>query len=476
MNDSNETQLAPRVRPFWQRVYFVLAAFVFLTIGSSAFLNHWLTRLYTETVETNRQWSVLREQFSQLGLLAAEVNAPGNDVFDSRDVAGESRRMEAAFALFEKQTARLRAQVETNLPEQDSQPIIREIDHASAAMIEMVGQARQLFQLLADGQEQLAAARMAAMDRNFAAVNRELVAVRSSISQVQAKEFDAQSKLSESVRRMALVLAGAILLVSAGLAVHGWQLDRHRQSHQRERELQMAALVESEERFRDLFENTSDLIQSVLPDGRFIFVNPAWHRTLGYTPEDLKSLRVFDIVHPDHRERCGAVFQRIMAGERISLVQTAFLAKDGREIFVEGNAHCQFKDGQPTATRAIFRDCTERLRAQLEMEKAREAAEHAAQAKSEFLANMSHEIRTPMNGVIGMTHLLLDTRLDETQRDYAQTIAASGQALLRDHVLAQGLCQAAPQFALKPGAMLETKPLQMGSNANNDCSGLRPTP
>ncbi len=156
-------------------------------------------------------------------------------------------------------------------------------------------------------------------------------------------------------------------------------------------------------------------------------------RIYGYEPSAFVPTldRLAEIVHPDDRaafrEAIDATLYRGVPYDYTHRI----IRRDGEERVVHRRGRVVFDEGgHPVEMIGTVQDVTERRRAEEDLEKAKEVAEAASQAKSEFLANMSHEIRTPMNGVIGMTGLLLDTDLDPEQREYAQTVRASGENLL----------------------------------------------
>src|SRR4029450_13011927 len=115
---------------------------------------------------------------------------------------------------------------------------------------------------------------------------------------------------------------------------------------------------------RAVIENASDMIQSCRPDGSFEFVNRAWLEKLGYEPEEVKGLVLWDVIHPDEMEHCQLAFARAIQGETIEDVRTAFITKDRSKLPVEGNATSRFVDDEVIATHSFFRDITERLRAE----------------------------------------------------------------------------------------------------------------
>ncbi|MCS6909010.1 MAG: GAF domain-containing protein [Anaerolineales bacterium] len=134
-----------------------------------------------------------------------------------------------------------------------------------------------------------------------------------------------------------------------------------------ERKLAEEALRESEERYRSFIERTTDLVQSVGPDGRFLYVNRAWHVTLGYTPEDLATLTVFDIINPEDLPHCQLLFRKIFQGESVYNIEVTFITKSGARVQLEGNSMPHIINGQVVSAQSIFRDVTERRRTEAEL-------------------------------------------------------------------------------------------------------------
>jgi PAS domain S-box-containing protein len=137
------------------------------------------------------------------------------------------------------------------------------------------------------------------------------------------------------------------------------------------------ALTDSEARYRDLFENANDLVQSVDAEGRILYVNRAWRETLGYEAEDLPRLRLFDIIDPESRAHCAETFQRVLRGEKMGRIDAVFRTRDGRRIVVEGTVNVRLEAGRAVSTRAIFRDVTESREGEAALRASQQAAADA---------------------------------------------------------------------------------------------------
>jgi PAS domain S-box-containing protein len=222
------------------------------------------------------------------------------------------------------------------------------------------------------------------------------------------------------------------VVAAAFLAVFGWLLALQRrvakqaetieEKHQRELYL--------ESRYQEIFENANDLVMSIDREGHFIYANPAARRTLGYTEDELKRMSFVELAPLEHRQEAAELLRRLVEGEELARIELRLCTPAGAQVFLDGINNSQFSEGRFVSARAIFRDMTEVVKHQRELESAKAKAEAANRAKSEFLANMSHEIRTPMNGVTGTLELVLDTELDPAQREYLKMAKDSSDSLL----------------------------------------------
>jgi PAS domain S-box-containing protein len=120
-------------------------------------------------------------------------------------------------------------------------------------------------------------------------------------------------------------------------------------------------LVESEEKYKDLFDNANDLIHILDPAGQILYANNAWLKTLNYSADELNGRQISSVIAEEYLEIFIAYRKKVLAGfDDHDGISTCYVGKDGKRVFVEGHITCKFKDGIPQYTRAILRDISKR--------------------------------------------------------------------------------------------------------------------
>jgi PAS domain S-box-containing protein len=190
---------------------------------------------------------------------------------------------------------------------------------------------------------------------------------------------------------------------------------------------QMAERSRAENALQQIMDHSLDVICTFDAEGRFLQVNRACEAIWGYRADELIGRPFMEMVHPDDRQKTMAADASILSGVSASGFENRYLRKDGSVVPILWTAN--WSEALQINV-CVARDVTARKQMEIELLRAKEAAEAANRAKSEFLASMSHEIRTPMNGIIGMTDLVLETELDREQREYLGMAKTSAHALL----------------------------------------------
>ncbi|MGA2259094.1 MAG: response regulator, partial [Thermoguttaceae bacterium] len=208
-----------------------------------------------------------------------------------------------------------------------------------------------------------------------------------------------------------------------------------------------------------ILDATIDGIITIDEQGTIEAANPATERLFGYTLPELIGANVKMLMpspyHEMHdtyldnyrrtgerkiigigrevvgRRKDGTVFPMDLSISEINVGERRMFTGLVHDVTQRKQAEEDLRAARDELENRVRQRTAELERANAELAQAKDAAEAANRAKSAFLANMSHEIRTPMNAIIGMTELVLQSKLAPRQRDFMKVVAESGDALLR---------------------------------------------
>lgn len=189
-----------------------------------------------------------------------------------------------------------------------------------------------------------------------------------------------------------------------------------------ERKLAVRLAKFNEARYRFIFEHNPDMVCLYDLNGQLLGVNPATERITGYSAGELLGRQASEFIDQPERGKVLRKFKKVLRGQPQTF-ELSILDQKGERLFLHTSIVPLMMNGVIIDIYSISKNITALMKTKKELHK-------ATQAKGEFLANMSHEIRTPVNAVVGLTYLLLETELDENQKDYVHKVQSASRSLV----------------------------------------------
>lgn len=410
----------------WYHLYYILAVVGVAAISFSVFLNHTIIEKYNASIEQNRQWSMRLKLISELSRIAADVNAPGNDVFENHDVAAERQRLESHLTKLQRKLKDIRGQFQyLGILDRDRYPRLEpDLQAIERSLREQAAEARKTMDLFDKGEKTEAARQMAVMDRCYYNASAALRNFYIHLTEVQRESFAVQSKELESFRSLELVVGGAVMMAIFAITIYGHKLakqvtedeavkerhviqlqDANEILERKTDELQTALtdlqaanqrVAESERRFQAIFDQTFQFIGLMDTDGHLLEINRTALDFAGLNREEVVGRPYWETYWWSHsaelQDKLKAAVKDALDGKFVRFETTHLSA--AREIVAVDFSLKPVLDHEGAVVLLIpeGRDITEKKAAETRV--------------SEFYSTVSHELRTPLASIRGSLGLI----------------------------------------------------------------------
>jgi signal transduction histidine kinase/DNA-binding response OmpR family regulator len=250
-------------RPRLHVLYLALASLVLATISASGYLTYRILNVYTGSVDINQDWEDRSAVYRSLQAAASFVDAPGNEVFESRDVKREEARLDSALVGYKERMASARAELEKDIAP-DTEAYVKltaDLSRIQTGMDAMVASARTVFRRYEAGDLFAASRAMAEMDREFAKINGAQRRLQFDVALLQRQRFDAEIRQATTLRTLEHAVGFAISVMVLAMGYYGYRLSRGIADSIEEKDRNLRALRESEDRFRILNEQLEQRVR-----------------------------------------------------------------------------------------------------------------------------------------------------------------------------------------------------------------------